>query len=39
MADRLLPQALYDKAHEVIDANKKLGRTNAVAESCTGVLV
>jgi nicotinamide-nucleotide amidase len=39
MADRLLPQALYDKAHEVIDANRKLGRTIAVAESCTGGLV
>jgi nicotinamide-nucleotide amidase len=39
MANRLLPQALYDKAHEVIDANRKLGRTIAVAESCTGGLV
>ena len=39
MADRLLPQELYDKAREVVDANKKLGRTVAVAESCTGGLV
>jgi nicotinamide-nucleotide amidase len=39
MPDRLLPQALYDKAREVVDANKKLGRTIAVAESCTGGLV
>jgi nicotinamide-nucleotide amidase len=39
MADRLLPQELYDKAHEVVDANRKLGRTIAVAESCTGGLV
>jgi nicotinamide-nucleotide amidase len=39
MADRLLPLALYDKANEVIDANRKLGRTVAVAESCTGGLV
>ena len=39
MADRLLPQELYDKAREVVDANRKLGRTIAVAESCTGGLV
>ena len=39
MADRLLPQELYDKAREVVDANKKLGRTIAIAESCTGGLV
>jgi nicotinamide-nucleotide amidase len=39
MTERLLPQALYDKAKEVIDANRKLGRTVAVAESCTGGLV
>jgi nicotinamide-nucleotide amidase len=39
MTQRLLPQELYDKAKEVIDANRKLGRTVAVAESCTGGLV
>jgi nicotinamide-nucleotide amidase len=39
MAERLLPQQLYDKAKEVIEANRKLGRTVAVAESCTGGLV
>ena len=39
MTERLLPQELYDKAKEVIDANRKLGRTVAVAESCTGGLV
>jgi len=39
MTDKLLPQILYDKASEVIAANRKLGRTVAVAESCTGGLV
>jgi len=39
MTDKLLPQVLYDKASEVIAANRKLGRTVAVAESCTGGLV
>jgi nicotinamide-nucleotide amidase len=39
MTDRLLPQELYDKAKDVIAANRKLGRTVAVAESCTGGLV
>ena len=39
MTERLLPEALYDKAKEVIAANRKLGRTIAVAESCTGGLV
>ncbi len=39
MTERLLPQALYDKAKEVIAANRRLGRTIAVAESCTGGLV
>ena len=31
MSERLLPQELYDKAKEVIAANRKLGRTVAVA--------
>jgi nicotinamide-nucleotide amidase len=39
MKERLLPQELYDKAKEVVEANRKLGRTVAVAESCTGGLV
>ena len=39
MSERLLPQELYDKAKEVVDANRKLGRRVAVAESCTGGLV
>lgn len=39
MTEKLLPQALYDKAKEVVAANRKLGRTVAVAESCTGGLV
>jgi nicotinamide-nucleotide amidase len=39
MTGNLLPQVLYDKAKEVIAANRKLGRTVAVAESCTGGLV
>lgn len=39
MTERLLPQKLYDKAREVIDANRKAGRHIAVAESCTGGLV
>jgi nicotinamide-nucleotide amidase len=39
MTVRLLPEALYDKAKEVIAANRQLGRTVAIAESCTGGLV
>jgi len=39
MKDTLLPDALVDKAREVIDANRKAGRRIAVAESCTGGLV
>jgi nicotinamide-nucleotide amidase len=39
MTERLLPEALYDKAKEVIAANRQLGRTIAIAESCTGGLV
>jgi nicotinamide-nucleotide amidase len=39
MTERLVPQILFDKAREVVDANRKLGRRIAVAESCTGGLV
>lgn len=39
MTDRLLPQTLFDKAAEVVAANRKAGRRIAVAESCTGGLV
>ncbi len=39
MTDRLLPQILFDKASEVVEANRKAGRRIAVAESCTGGLV
>jgi len=39
MTDRLLPQELFDKAAEVVEANRKAGRRMAVAESCTGGLV
>ncbi|MBA2635489.1 MAG: CinA family protein [Sphingomonas sp.] len=39
MTDRLLPQELFDKALEVVEANRKAGRRVAVAESCTGGLV
>jgi len=39
MTDTLLPPELIDKAREVIDANRALGRRVAVAESCTGGLV
>ena len=39
MTERLLPQELYDKAKEVVEANRKAERTIAVAESCTGGLV
>lgn len=39
MTERLLPKELYDKAKEVVEANRKLGRRVAVAESCTGGLV
>ena len=34
--DTLLPQELVDAARRVVDANRALGRTVAVAESCTG---
>ena len=39
MSERLLPKELYDRAKEVVDANRRLGRRVAVAESCTGGLV
>ena len=39
MTERLLPQELYDKAKQVVEANRKAERTIAVAESCTGGLV
>ncbi len=37
--DALLPKELVDKAREVVEANRKLDRRIAVAESCTGGLV
>ena len=39
MKDALLPDELVSKAREVVEANRKLGRRIAVAESCTGGLV
>ena len=39
MSDRLLPKVLVDKAREVVEANRKIDRRIAVAESCTGGLV
>ena len=39
MTDRLLPQQLFDKAAEVVTANRGAGRRIAIAESCTGGLV
>ena len=39
MKDQLLPDQLVEKAREVVEANRKLGRRIAVAESCTGGLV
>jgi len=39
MSDYLLPKALVDKARAVVEANRRLGRKVAVAESCTGGLV
>ena len=39
MRDFLLPRELVDKAAEVVAANRRAGRTFAVAESCTGGLV
>jgi nicotinamide-nucleotide amidase len=37
--DALLPDELVNKAREVVEANRKLGRRIAIAESCTGGLV
>ncbi len=34
-----MPDALVDKAREVVEANRKAGRRVAIAESCTGGLV
>jgi nicotinamide-nucleotide amidase len=39
MREYLLPKELVDKARAVVEANRKAGRTVAVAESCTGGLV
>ena len=39
MIDSLLPARLVDKAREVVEANRKIGRRVTVAESCTGGLV
>ena len=37
--DHLLPDDLVSKAREVVEANRRVGRRVAVAESCTGGLV
>jgi nicotinamide-nucleotide amidase len=39
MPDTLLPAELVAKAQEVVIANRRAGRTIALAESCTGGLV
>ena len=39
MKQYLLPAELVDRARSVVEANRKAGRTVAVAESCTGGLV
>ncbi len=39
MNDALLPAQLVEKAREVVEANRAVGRRVAVAESCTGGLV
>lgn len=39
MPDTLLPTELVELAHKVIVANRRAGRTIALAESCTGGLV
>jgi nicotinamide-nucleotide amidase len=38
-ADTILPTALVDAARRVVEANRAIGRTIALAESCTGGLV
>ena len=37
--ETLLPERLVDAARDVVEANRAVGRTIAVAESCTGGLV
>lgn len=39
MTDKLLPDQLVNKAREVVEANRAVGRRVTVAESCTGGLV
>jgi nicotinamide-nucleotide amidase len=39
LKDALLPDVLVNRAREVVEANRKVGRRVAVAESCTGGLV
>ena len=39
MPDTLLPPELVEKARQVVEANRRLGRRVAIAESCTGGLV
>ena len=39
MSESLLPKKLVERARQVIEANRKLERRVAVAESCTGGLV
>jgi len=39
MKQHLLPPELVDKARAVVEANRRVGRKVAVAESCTGGLV
>jgi nicotinamide-nucleotide amidase len=39
MKDTLLPDELVNKARQVVEANRQVGRRVAVAESCTGGLV
>jgi nicotinamide-nucleotide amidase len=39
MSDSLLPADITDLARRVVEANRAVGRTVAVAESCTGGLV
>jgi nicotinamide-nucleotide amidase len=39
MADTLLPDQLVNKAREVVEANRAVGRRVTIAESCTGGLV